>query len=208
MSSDSHKSHHVAATAGSRPDALHFIALVLAAGRGHRFGSDKRRARLPDGRELLCATVDSVLPYFAQTFVVLRQEDSALAMNLPAGASVLHAAHAHEGMGASLADGIRALHGIECDAVAVVLGDMPWVTPDTLHALTEQANPSRIVRPVHKGRGGHPVIFGHEFWTALSALGQDEGARGILTIYRDYIDEIEVDDPGIWRDVDQPQDIA
>lgn len=188
-------------------DKPRVIALVLAAGRGRRFGSDKRRAQLADGRQLLCATVESVRPHFSETFVVLRQEDSVQALALPSGVKVLHAVHARQGIGASMADAVRTLHDVDCDAVAIVLGDMPWVAPQTLRALIERAAAGRIVRPVQGGRGGHPVLFGRDFLTALSALGQDEGARGVLATYRHCVEEVEVDDPGIWRDVDRPDDL-
>ena len=48
------------------------VALVLAAGRGMRFGSDKRRATLADGRSLLAHSVERARVVFDDVRVVLR----------------------------------------------------------------------------------------------------------------------------------------
>lgn len=142
-------------------------AVLLAGGRGRRFGSDKRQARLGSGETLLATTVRRYAEVFTHLRVVLRAEDTALAQALapsldrpaapapaisaaqaaaPAGTAaarattdrqVVFSSRADGGMGFTLADGIASIAG--WDVAFVGLGDMPWVTHTTLCALVARA---------------------------------------------------------------------
>lgn len=184
------------------------VALVLAAGRSRRFGSDKRRARLPGGGMLLAATLKTICPHFAETRVVLGVEDNPVDLGIPEDVGTIVVAEADQGMGASLAAGIQALsYDSEALAVAVVLGDMPWLSGDTLASLCSRASDQVIVRPFYRRQGGHPVLFGRCFWGSLERLTGNEGARCIVDQYRHCCIEIEVQDPGVVQDVDRPGDL-
>jgi molybdenum cofactor cytidylyltransferase len=180
------------------------LALVLAAGQGRRFGSDKRRALLADGTPLLVATLLQAQRNFARVFVLLRDTDDAQHLGVPAGVKVLRCADADLGMGHSLAAGFRALHEQPASAVAVLLGDMPWLGAGTLALLIEQAGPQRIVFPVYQGQRGHPVLFGRQFWPQLQQLNGDAGAKALLAAQPQACMAVMVDDPGVLRDVDTP----
>ncbi|MGE8324247.1 MAG: nucleotidyltransferase family protein [Pseudomonas sp.] len=181
------------------------VALVLAAGRGTRFGSDKRRATLADGRSLLAHSVARAQAVFDDVRVVLRAGERGEDFGLPAGCRVIVSPHAASGMGHSLAAGARALGDSQAQAVAILLGDMPWIEWATLRRLAEAASASRIVLPQHAGQLGHPVIFGRQFWPALGQLSGDEGARAVVRAQRDCCEVVDVADAGVLRDVDTPQ---
>lgn len=186
------------------------IALVLAAGRSRRFGTDKRQARLADGRSLLQASLAVAHAGFDDTWVVVRPSESGEALSLPADARLVQAPTAHEGLGSSLGAGFAALlqSDFPAQAAAVMLADMPWLLPATCQILAAHAGAERIVAPHHAGRRGHPVVFGRAFWPALSQVQGDQGARDILKAYARALHLIEVDDPGIHADVDTPTDLA
>ncbi|MET1078621.1 MAG: nucleotidyltransferase family protein [Pseudomonas sp.] len=181
------------------------IALVLAAGRGRRFGGDKRQARLADGRTLLQATLQATQRVFAETYVLLRAEDDPAALEVPARVGVLRCGNAEQGLGDSLAAGVRALVGHPAAAIAVVLGDMPWVAESSLRALAAQAGAGRIVLGSHGGRYGHPVLFGRQFWPPLQALHGEPGARALIEGAGAACRVLALDDPGLLRDVDTPE---
>ena len=181
------------------------LALLLAAGRGRRFGSDKRLARLPDGRGLLAASAERALQVFAEVHVLLRDEDDAQALGLPAECRIIRCSEADQGMGHSLAAGVQALAGGDAEAIAVLLGAMPWVAADSLRQLLTQAAVERIVYPQHAGQRGHPVLFGRAFWPQLQALHGDQGARALLQTHPAASHSVEVNDPGVLRDVDRPE---
>ncbi|WP_207882579.1 nucleotidyltransferase family protein [Pseudomonas sp. 30_B] len=180
------------------------VALVLAAGQGSRFGADKRRASLPDGRSLLAHSVERALAVFDEVRVVLRDGEQAEDFGLPAGCRVIHSPDAALGMGHSLAAGAASLGDSDARAVAILLGDMPWIAPETLRTLVDAASASTILFPLHDGQRGHPVMFGREFWPVLTQLTGDEGARTVVQANRDRCVTLTVTDSGVLRDVDTP----
>lgn len=113
--------------------------ILLAAGRGRRFGSDKRAALLPDGRPLLAHTLDRYQSVFDAIVLVLRADDPIPAFVSKAllhdTVTVVRCPDADLGMGHSLATG--AAHAVQAGwgGAFVALGDMPWVRVDTLRAL-------------------------------------------------------------------------
>jgi molybdenum cofactor cytidylyltransferase len=78
-------------------------------------------------------------------------------------------------MGHSLAAGAASLSDCDAQAVAIVLGDMPWILPQTYCRLVEAADPAAIVVPRYQGQNGHPVLFGRDYWPELAELCGDEG---------------------------------
>ncbi|NIF27290.1 nucleotidyltransferase family protein [Pantoea sp. Tr-811] len=184
------------------------VALVLAAGRGVRFGADKRRAILADGRSLLAHSVARAQAVFADVRVVLREGERGEDFGLPGDCRVIVSPDAALGMGHSLAAGAGSLLDSQAQAVAIMLGDMPWIELATLQRLAEAASPATIVLPRHAGQQGHPVMFGRDFWPALVALRGDAGARSVVQAHRDCCVVVEVGDSGVVRDVDTPQGLG
>lgn len=183
--------------------------LVLAAGRSRRFGSDKRLAELPGRGTLLTATLATLRPHFGDIRVVIGSDDDAAALGIPADVVTLANPDAQRGMGASLAAGMRSLsHTSQARAVAVMLGDMPWIRDATFVAVAQQAGEGLIVRPTFQGEGGHPVLFGRQFWPALCRLDGDAGARHLLLDNPAACLEIATADPGVLKDVDEPDALA
>ncbi len=180
--------------------------LLLAAGRGRRFGSDKRRARLPDGELLLDRSVANLVATGLPLRVALGPGDDTLAQSLgERGIETIRCAGAPGGMGATLAAAVPALP--HWDAVLVALGDMPWLRPESVAAVARAAGAASICVPCHNGRRGHPVAFGARFLPELAALDGDRGARDLLLRHAAVVRELAVDDPGVLRDVDRPADL-
>lgn len=181
------------------------IALVMAAGASRRFGpSDKRIAPLPDGRTLLAATVESLRLGFNDVRVVIGADDTPADLNLPDAVPIIRAPNASWGLGSSIADAVRALEGEQAEAIALCLGDMPWIRTDTLMQLSRAAAEDTIVRPVCQGQPGHPVLFGRAYWPDLERLEGYEGGREVIRRYQSRYRSIDVADQGIMTDLDHP----
>ena len=58
-----------------------------------------------------------------------------------------------------------------------------------------------------RAKRGHPVGFGRMHHPALTVLGNDEGAREVIA-RATGIRWIDIDDPGVLRDVDVPADLG
>lgn len=183
------------------------VGMLLAAGRGTRFGGDKLRAPLfaasprPSigvvaGTNLLAALPTSI--------AIVRVSDGALEADLAAaGLRVVRCADADDGMGASLACGVRATR--DAQGWVVALGDMPWIDPTTIRAVAAAiASGANIAAPSFRGTRGHPVGFGRNYVGELCALTGDAGARSIVERERAFLRLIDVDDAGVLRDVDTP----
>lgn len=182
--------------------------VLLAAGRGERFGGDKLRATLPDDRTLATASAEALVAALPRVVAVTRPGDEVVAELLrTAGCTVTVYGRADEGMGASLACGVAASRA--ASGWVIALADMPAIRPATIRSVAAHlAAGARIVTPAHNGRGGHPVGFAAEFGPALAALGGDQGARPIVRAHAADVMRFETDDPGIFHDIDTPADLA
>ena len=184
-------------------------ALLLAAGSGTRFDpsglQNKLLAPLPDGTPVACAAARSLLSILPHVTAVVRPGAEALAHALnDAGCDVVFAADAEQGMGASLAAGVRATE--ESEGWIVALADMPWIAPVTIESIARHIDRgASIVAPIYRGRRGHPVGFGAIHRDALLSLGGDVGARAILESAD--VTAIEVDDAGVLADIDTFADL-
>lgn len=104
---------------------------------------------------------------------------------------------AGRGIGASRAAGAASLSTHPAEALAVLLGDMPWLRPDTCTRLIAEASFDSIVQPYHERRSGHPVLFGRRYWPAMRELDGDEGAGPLVHQFGARHPLVEVEDSGI-----------
>jgi len=182
------------------------VRVLLAAGRGERFGSHKLLARLPDGTAIGVAAGWNLIDALPNCVAVLRPGDEILASLLAAeGLRIVVNPNADGGMGTSLACGVAAA---ETDGWVIALADMPAIRPATIQAVAEAiAAGAELAAPVFHGERGHPIGFARRFRAALTALDGDRGGRDILAQYSKELHLIEVEDPGVLVDIDREDDI-
>ncbi len=177
-------------------------AVVLAAGRSTRFGSDKRHHLLSSGHTLLETTLATFQGVFDEIYLVLRPGDETWAHRVT-GVRRVYAAASYLGMGHSLAAGVRAARHL--DYLFIALADMPHIQAATLRRLQQALDdPLAIVHPVHRGRQGHPVGFGNVYFHELERVTGDHGAREVLRAHGERVLPVEVDDAGVLQDIDLP----
>ncbi|HQR53387.1 MAG TPA: nucleotidyltransferase family protein [Burkholderiales bacterium] len=182
--------------------------LVLAAGRSRRFGGEKLLTPLADGTPVAVATTRLLVAALPQVVAVVRPASDVLATALRAcGAQVVVCPDADEGMGTSLACGVRATP--HWQGWLVALADMPCVAPTTVRALAAAiAGGAALAAPYYHGRRGHPVCFGERYRAALATLSGTHGARDVVAAAGDDLVALNCDDPGVLIDIDTPDDFA
>lgn len=182
-------------------------AIILAAGRGTRMrGTSKLTADL-HGKPVVAyaaeAVTDAGLP---PPLVVLG--DRATAVRAAVGdrpAQFVVAPDFDNGLSCSLRAGLAAAPA-EWEAVLVMLGDMPRVSPATLQALAAVASRTAVAVPTWQGRRGNPVLWGRFHFPALVRLVGDTGGKALLSFLA--VASVPADSDGILQDIDTPEALA
>lgn len=182
------------------------VGLLLAAGEGHRFGSQKL-LHVYRGLPVILHSAASLSPC-DRVVAVVRSQDLALHEILrKKGIEYMLNPEAQLGMGNSIAYGVRATE--KGRAWCILPADMPWVRQSTTRRIvTKLKDGAPITAPFHQGRRGHPVGFSRTFHNQLLSLTGDSGARDILMMESDQVAHVDVDDPGIFMDIDTPEDLT
>jgi molybdenum cofactor cytidylyltransferase len=187
------------------------IALLLAAGRGSRFGDHEEKLLQPfvhhDGRPGMVATATAAALLEVMPVLAVVHGEGPLADALRESGCSVCVTHpdAPREMSASLRCALQA--SADASAWLVALADMPRVQPDTVRRLRDAlAAGASMVVPVMQGRRGNPAGFAHGHLPALLSLQGDRGARALLE--GPALVEIAVEDAGIFTDVDTPEDLA
>ena len=154
--------------------------IVLAAGAGRRFGGPKQLATLA-GKPLLQHVVDAAPDPLT---VVLGAHADAIRAGVDLdGVDVVICGGWEEGQAASLRAGVAAVE--PADAAVVLLGDMPFVTPQVIAGAVDHLTGRwDAVRTLYGGVPGHPVVLGRRVLDAVPELRGDVGARDLLRAFR------------------------
>lgn len=179
--------------------------IIMAAGKSRRFGeADKRFTLLPHGGVLINALVRRARKAGLDVSVVL---DAADDVSAQIDAPCIFSANAAGGMGASIADAIKVImQQSQADSLLIMPADLPLLRIESLRRVAALAASDCIVIPYCGAQRGHPVAFGRQYWSALSALSGDEGARSVIAAAStENIEVLELDDEGIYLDADTPE---
>jgi len=183
-------------------------AVVLAAGRSTRMGSDK--LGLPwRGRTLLEWVLDAAcaLPHVVLPVVLVGGPPGLGALPGHVVRIPWPVQGETPGQADSLKAGLSALPpGL--DGAMILLGDMPLITPGLVGKLERAFRPGRFLVPRHDGRRGNPVIIPSDWFARVLELEGDTGARPLLGSPDALVDYLDVDDTAILTDVDTPDDYA
>jgi molybdenum cofactor cytidylyltransferase len=184
--------------------------ILLAAGRGRRFDSSGTRNKLlqllPSGLTVAETSAKNLLKMLPDTLaVVSAQAESLTSILTLAGCDMTVCASAHDGLASSLVHALQQAPGGIAGWV-IALADMPFVQAESIAAIVRALDEGGgIVVPTYQGKRGNPVGFSCHYLPQLLALSGDQGARDLLKIYP--VTEVAVDDVGILRDIDVPQDL-
>jgi molybdenum cofactor cytidylyltransferase len=183
-------------------------AVVPAAGRSSRFGAMKLLADV-EGRPLIERTIAALLDAGVARVVVVSRDRTAfsgVALLDDRRVATIVNADPERGMFSSIQAGLAAAPG---RVVLVLPADMPFVSAATVAAIAGRASASgATVVPVHAGRRGHPIAIPRALCDALLALPPTTTLKDGLASLTIGTEVLDVDDPGVLRDVDVPGDLT
>ena len=188
-------------------------AVVLAAGLSSRMGGPHKLLLDVGGEPMLRRVLRCVLGLDPAEVVVVtghRAEDVAAALGgLPV--RLVHNPGYAEGQPGSVLTGVRALT-VPCQAMMIVLGDQPLLTPAALARLIAAFRTApegrSILVPTSGGERGNPVLFAARHIPEIQAGQMKIGQGRLIEAYPDQVALIEMEDDAFVQDCDTPDDYA
>jgi molybdenum cofactor cytidylyltransferase len=183
-------------------------AVVLAAGESSRMGADKALL-MYHGRTFLENVISTLRKGGVGRIVVVLGHHAELveqSADLSTVEVVVNQDY-RRGQTSSLQAGLRVLAENETDGVVFCLVDHPAISAETITKLIQhfKSTGKVVVIPQVNGKHGHPVLVGKEVFTQITFLGPGQGADTVIHQFRDRTEFVEVTDPGILIDVDDPE---
>jgi molybdenum cofactor cytidylyltransferase len=187
-------------------------AILLAAGESRRMGAQNKLLLPFRNTTLLGNAVTSLCNSDAdEVIVVLGHEAEQVRAALPEGRfRVVENPDFAQGMTTSIRAGIRAASP-QAEGLMICLSDLPFVEPSDYNDLLNAFRTARveddhaIVRPVHQGRPGNPVLFSSEYRPLLLAHEKLEGCRGLMQQHPAHVREVEMTTDHVLQDLDTPE---
>lgn len=182
-------------------------AIVLAAGRGARFGGGKMLAEV-EGRPMLQHVLDlAAEANLDPVIVVLGDEADAVEAAITWRGEVrIRNENPGRGISNSVALGLDAL--TDANRALVLLGDHPRLTFAQLRTVTSTVpDPERpIIVPRYGGKPGNPVLLERAAWRLAERLHGDRGMSQLFARHPDLVRFVDV--VGTNPDIDTPADLA
>jgi molybdenum cofactor cytidylyltransferase len=183
------------------------VGVVLAAGQGSRFAVAAPDAlpkllALVDGVPLVRRTVTSLLDAGVHRCVVVVTAENQAGIDAALAELPVHSVvnpDPARGMFSSVQLGVAA--AADGDLCVLLPGDMPFVKPSTVAAVIAEAS-----RTGHGGVRGHPLALSTRLRTRVLSAPPTAVLREELAHEASLC--VDVDDPGVRRDVDRPSDLV
>jgi len=183
--------------------------LLLAAGESQRMGETNKLLLPVGGEPLLTRSVELLANSALEPAMVVlghRLEDSAPLVSRSGVPFVINGDY-RAGQQSSLRVGLGAL-GRQAGACMVMLADLPRLRGETLDALrlaVQRAPDAEAWVPAYQGTWGNPRVIGAQW---CDALRNDPTltSRALFAAHPERVAVVEVDDPGVLRDIDTPDD--
>jgi molybdenum cofactor cytidylyltransferase len=183
-------------------------AIILAAGESSRMGTNK--LLLPfNGSPIIGIVIDNIIQSGVDHILVVlgafRDEMIAVIGKLPV--AYCYNPRYKQGMLTSVQCGFNNMPETT-DAAVIFLGDQPMIPGHVTRLIIRSYTKTGkgILVPVYKGKRGHPVMIDRKYADAIEKLDPAEGLRTLLMQFREDVQEVNVEMPGILRDIDTVED--
>jgi molybdenum cofactor cytidylyltransferase len=176
--------------------------LILAAGESRRMGTPKALLRYR-GESFLDTLIGLFEKRCAPVIVVLGAAAEQVRAATSRAAAFVENAGWERGQTSSMQCGLRAMPAA-ADGVLFTLVDHPAVRMETINALLDASGRALLRVPRCQGRNGHPIWFSRGLIAEFLALPESGAARDVVRAHVQETEFVEVDDPGVLADIDDP----
>lgn len=188
------------------------VGVILAAGESRRMGRPKALLAAPGWEppeSFLDRMIGLLAAHSAPVIVVLGAHADAIRGGAARASQATFVVNQRypEGQLTSLQCGLRAVPE-EAAGVIFTPVDFPRVLAGTVAGVVAafwRGDGSGLVIPRYQGRRGHPVCAARKFIPEFLELPAEAQARQIIHRHAAQACYVDVDDPGILRDVDDPE---
>jgi len=158
--------------------------VLLAAGRGLRFGGNKLLCDV-QGQPMVCRVMDALAALNAARFAAVVSCEEVAALAKARGFETIRNEAPERGQAGSVVLGAKAM--ADMDAVLFAVGDMPRLSGASLRLLVSRFESSGkgiacLADGTHRG---NPAVFSRRYLPELLSLTGDRGAKGILRAHED-----------------------
>tara|TARA_B100000686_G_C16802814_1_gene987378 strand:- start:1665 stop:3245 length:1581 start_codon:yes stop_codon:yes gene_type:complete len=183
--------------------------IILAAGQSKRM-KDKNKLLLDiNNKKMIQNVIDSAINSNANNnIVVVGYQYQKIEKYIKDNITITMNKEYKKGLSSSLKKGISTLPE-DCDAVIIILGDMPKINTHLINSLINGFNPNDnkyIVTPTYNGKRGNPILIGRKYFPDILKLKGDIGAKDILNKNSKYIHKIPQKNSSSLIDIDTNQD--
>ena len=181
---------------------MSYAGLILAAGESSRMGSAKALLEFR-GETFLDRLIRCFSAYCSPVIVVLGHEPEIIRAGVRSARNAVFVLNPDYSRGqfSSMQCGLRAVPE-DAEGIIFTPVDHPNIEPATVAQLIAAGAPIAI--PQYLGRHGHPVLFTRALIPEFLALSPDAQARQVFHGHASEIRYLDVADPGILDDIDDP----
>jgi len=186
-------------------------AILLAAGASRRMGPANKLMLSYKGKPMVLHTLDALIASKIEHVVVVKGHQPEAIDSIVGERSVqmVHNPDWEKGMTGSIQAGVG-IADPGTRGYLICQGDMPDILTSTYNILYDEFhalnNEKQILLPAFKNKRGNPVLFCSSYRQEILTHREPEGCRELVKKYGSRVSLVEINDPGILRDIDTPKE--
>ncbi|MCF6322453.1 MAG: nucleotidyltransferase family protein [Rhizobiaceae bacterium] len=184
-------------------------AIILAAGQSKRMGAQNKLLAMWQDKPLLQHVCEAVSGSACSQMIIVTGHEQAKVNEAVKqfNVTIAHNDDYATGMASSIKAGIQRAAAGGCEAVIILLGDMPEITTSMINQLIwagDKKGKDAIIVAACEGKRGNPVLWPRRYFDELQRLDGDQGARQIMGKFEGNIVEVELGKAARY-DLDTPE---
>ena len=183
-------------------------SILLVAGQSKRMLGENKLTKNVNGIPLINCALNNILKSHVNEIIIVlgyQKETIEKLIDKTSKIKFVFNSNFETGMASSIKKGIKNLSD-KSEGFFISLADMPSIKSETYNHLIKFNKNKKIIIPLFKGQKGNPVFFPSSFEEKLLAIQDDDGAKKMLEINKKEVLKLEINDPGIIKDLDVPND--